>query len=122
MPLFDHYRDYLQDYASTVLDDGGRGAFRRSMEHLSEQLKVHAPILFNHLRRSGHPTVTLDGAVIYDRAPEVPRLTEAQLKAQSRLLYPSLPARLKGWLYWRYNPRGRMGKPPSGSGWRDSGG
>lgn len=118
LPLFQHYRGYLTDYARTVLEDGGRAAMRRSMEHLSSELKVHAPILFNHLRRSGHPVVTLDGAVIYDRPPEVPRLTEEQLRAQSRLLYPGLPDRLKGWLYWRYNPRGQAGLPPPGSGWR----
>jgi hypothetical protein len=121
-PLFAHYRDYLGDYAATVLKDGGRGAMRRSMEHLSSELKVNAPVLFNHLRRSGHPIVVLDGRVIYDREPEVHRLTEAQLKAQSRLLYPFLPARLKGWLYWRYNPRGKAGHPPIGSGWKDAGG
>jgi hypothetical protein len=88
------------------------------MEHLSGQVDVHAPVLFDHLRRSGHPVVTLGGAVIYDRPPEVHRLTEAELRAQSRLLYPFLPARLKGWLYWRYNPRGQAGLPPLGSGWR----
>lgn len=122
LPLFTHYRDYLTAYARTVLDDGGRRAMAANMEHLSAQLKVHAPILFNHLRRSGHPVVTVDGAVTYDRPPEVHRLTEAQLKAQSRLLYPFLPARLKGWLYWRYNPRGQAGHPPIGSGWKDAGG
>ena len=33
-PLMDHYRDYLQDYARTVLKDGGQPAMKRSMEHL----------------------------------------------------------------------------------------
>ena len=98
--------------------DGGRGAFRRGTEDLSDQVIVYAPVEFNHLRRSGHPSVTVGGAVIYDREPEVHRLTEAQLRAQSLLLYPGLPARLKGWLYWRYNPRGQAGLPPPGSGWR----
>ena len=92
-------------------------AMKDSMEHLSDQVEVHAPVLFNHLRRSGHPIVTLGGRPIYDREPKVHRLSEEQLRAQSRLLYPSLPDRLKGWLYWRYNPRGRAGKPPLGSGW-----
>lgn len=105
-----------------MLDDGGAGAMRRSMEDLSGQLKVYAPILFNHLRRSGHPIVTKDGLTVYDREPEVHRLTEEQLRAQSRLLYPGLPARLKGWLWWRYSPLGRAGHPPPGSGWKDAGG
>ena len=89
------------------------------MEHLSGELKIHAPILFNHLRRSGHPIVTKDGLTIYDRAPEVARLTEAQLRAQSRLLYPGLPDRLKGWIWWHVE---KHSKPPPGSGWKDAGG
>jgi hypothetical protein len=120
-PLFAQYARYLTLYAQTVLDDGGRAAMAKSMENLSDQVRFHAPWEFNHLRRSGHPSVTLGGATIYDRPPEVERLTEAQLKAQSRLLYPSLPAALKGWLYWRYNPRGRAGHPPLGSGWHRRG-
>jgi hypothetical protein len=121
-PLFMQFRRYLELYARTVLDDGGRAAMAQNMENLSDQVKFHAPVLFNHLRRSGHPTVTVDGVVTYDRPPEVARLTEAQLKAQSRLLYPFLPARLKGWLWWRYSPLGKAGHPPPGSGWADKGG
>jgi hypothetical protein len=117
-PLFDHYRMYLANYARTVLDDGGRKAMAQNMENLSDQVKFHAPVEFNHLRRSGHPVVTIGGTPVYDREPEVHRLTEEQLKAQSRLLYPFLPDALKGWLYWRYNPRGQAGHPPLGSGWR----
>lgn len=94
----------------------------KNMENLSDQVKFHAPWEFNHLRRSGHPIVTLGMATIYGRAPEVERLTEAQLKAQSRLLYPFLPNALKGWLYWKFNPRGQAGHPPPGSGWKDAGG
>lgn len=116
-PLFARYQQYLTNYARSVLHDGGRAAMKANMEHLSGAVKVHAPILFNHLRRSGHPIVTLGGVTIYDREPEVHRLTEEQLRAQSRLLYPGLPARLKGWLYWRYSPRGQAGLPPLGSGW-----
>lgn len=121
-PLFSHYRNYLADYARTVLLDGGGHAMERSMEHLSGELKIHAPILFNHLRRSGHPIVTKDGVTVYDRPPEVPRLTEEQLRAQSRLLWPSLPQRLRGWIYWNRTARGRAGLPPAGSGWKDAGG
>lgn len=92
------------------------------MEHLSGQVKVHAPILFNNLRRSGHPIVTLDGRTIYDRPPEQRRLTEEELRALNRLRWPSLPDRLKGWIYWNKTARGKSGRPPAGSGWRDAGG
>lgn len=121
-PLFDHYRLYLANYARTVLDDGGRKAMAQNMENLSDQVKFHAPWEFNHLRRSGHPTVTLDGVTVYDRPPEVERLTEAQLKALNRLRWPTLPDRLKGWIYWTRTARGRAGLPPPGSGWKDAGG
>ncbi len=121
-PLFENYPKYLQDYASTVLKDGGRAAFARSMEHLSAQVQIHAPVLFYNLRRSGHPIVTVGGRTVYDRPPEVQRLTEAQLRAQNRLLWPGLPDALKGWIYWHKTARGRAGKPPPGSGWKDAGG
>jgi hypothetical protein len=39
-PLMEHYRDYLDDYAKTVLTDGGQPAMKRSVEHLSDQVEV----------------------------------------------------------------------------------
>lgn len=121
-PLFRYFPKYLQDYANTVLVDGGRAAFRRSVEHLSDQVIVFAPVEFTHLRRSGHPVVTLGGRTIYDRAPEVHRLSEAELRALNRLRWPSLPGALKGYIYWNFTARGKAGLPPRGSGWRDAGG
>jgi hypothetical protein len=111
-PLFDQYRTYLQDYASTVLTDGGRGAFKRSMDHLSDQVAVHAPVEFTHLRRSGHPIVTLGTTVIHDREPEVHRLTETELRALNRERWKTMPDALKGWIYWNRTVRGRSGLPP----------
>ena len=111
-PLFDHYREYLEDYASTVLADGGRGAFKRSMDHLSDQVAVHAPVEFTHLRRSGHPIVTLGTTVIHDREPEVHRLTDAELRAIDRLRWPTLPDALKGYIYWNFTARGRAHLAP----------
>jgi hypothetical protein len=85
-PLFDHYRDYLEDYARTVLDDGGQPAMKRSMEHLSDEVEVTAPREWGDLMRSGHPKVEQGDRVIYDRAPKAGRLTEAELKAKSRAI------------------------------------
>lgn len=113
----DHYRLYLANYAKGVLDDGGRKAMAANMENLSDQVKFHAPVLFNHLRRSGHPVVTLGGVTVYDREPEVHRLTEEQLRQQNRLLWPTYPDALKGWIYWNKTLRGKAGIPPIGSGW-----
>lgn len=85
-PLFDHFRDYLGDYAKTVLEDGGQPAMKRSMEHLSDEVEVTAPREWGDLNRSGHPKVEQGGRLIYDRAPKTGRLTEAELKAKSRAI------------------------------------
>ena len=108
---------YLANYARTVLDDGGRKAMAQNMENLSDQVKFHAPVEFNHLRRSGHPVVTLGGATVYDREPEVHRLTEAELRALNRIRWLTMPDALRGWIYWTHTARGKAGLPPLGSGW-----
>jgi len=83
-PLMDGYRDYLDDYARTVLTDGGQPAMRRSMDHLSDAVEVTAPREWGDLRKSGHPKVTLADRVVYDRPPKAARLTAEELKAKSR--------------------------------------
>ena len=109
-PLFAHYRHYLDDYARTVLRDGGRAAMVRTAEHLSDQVELHAPRLFQNLRFSGHPKVTANGIVHYDRPPKRHRLTAAELEAEEAILWPTLPARLKGWIWWHVM---KMPHPPS---------
>jgi hypothetical protein len=83
-PLMEHYRDYIEDYAKTVLDDGGQAAMKRSAEHLSDEVEITAPREWGDLLKSGHPSVTQDGRTIYDRPPKVHRLTKQELKAKSR--------------------------------------
>lgn len=83
-PLMDGYRNYLGDYAKTVLADGGQPAMRRSMEHLSDQVELTAPREWGDLKSSGHPQVTLGERTVYDRAPKAARLTAEELKAKSR--------------------------------------
>ena len=85
-PLYENYVKYVEDYAKTVLEDGGHGAMKRTAENLSDQVEEHAPREFDDLRRSGHAQVTVNGEVTYDRPPKVARLTEAQLKAKSRII------------------------------------
>lgn len=82
----DHYRDYLADFAKTVLKDGGRDSMKHSMEHLSDQVELLAPREWGDLRKSGHPKVEAGGKTVYDREPKVHRLTEAELKAKSRAI------------------------------------
>jgi hypothetical protein len=83
-PLMSHYRDYLDDYAKTVLRDGGQPAMKRSMEHLGDAMELAAPREWGDLMRSAHPSVEQGGRTIYDRAPKVGRLTKEELKAKSR--------------------------------------
>lgn len=82
-PLMDHFREYIEDYARTVLHDGGQAAMRRSAENLSDQVEMHAPREFFDLMFSGHPKVEQDGT-IYDRPPKRRRLTDEELRVKSR--------------------------------------
>lgn len=103
-PLMDHHADYLQRIADGVLDDGGKDAMREVVEDLAEDggVATHAPLEFGDLRDSGHPTVTDDGAVIYDRPPRQHRLSDEELKAKYRLHHPlvsTLTAKQRAFLY-----------------------
>jgi hypothetical protein len=101
-PLMDGYRDYLSDYARTVLTDGGQPAMRRSMEHLSDQVEIAAPVEFTDLRRSGHPSVTLGGRTVYDRPPKQHRLTAEELKLKGRARMHALQAAGLPWFFTRH--------------------
>jgi len=85
-PLMAHFRDYLTDYAKTVLSDGGQAAMKRSMEHLSDEVETSAPREWGDLAKSGSPKVTQGGRVLYDRAPKAARLTKEELRAKSRAI------------------------------------
>lgn len=71
---------------SAITPAGSR--LRQGAEELAERICTNyerlAPVEFTNLRRSTHPIVTDDGAVAYDRAPYVHRLSEAELRAQRR--------------------------------------
>ena len=82
----DNYRAYLDDYAKTVLDDGGQGAMRRAADHLADEVAMNAPREFGDLIRSAHPHVERDGKVTYDRPPFQARLTKGELAAKSRII------------------------------------
>ena len=96
-PFYEHYDGYLRDYAGSVLDDGGQRSMEHSMEHLSDQVEVHAPREFGDLMRSGHPEV-IQGVHHYDRPPKQHRLSEAELKLKNRLRH--LPPEIIGYIWW----------------------
>ena len=108
-PLMDHYRDYISDYARTVLSDGGQAAMRRSMEHLSDAVEISAPREWGDLMKSGHPKVTQGGRTLYDRPPKAARLTAQELKAKSRAI---LRARLAAGLSVYFMRHGKVIRIP----------
>lgn len=99
-PLFAGAGDYLEQLATSAWDESGHSelneAMIANMEDLSLQVFVEAPVEFNDLRRSGHPVVTDDGAVVYDRAPEVGRLSKDDLKLKTRIRNIVDPHRYRG--------------------------
>jgi hypothetical protein len=109
-PLFESFRDYLADYGRDVLHDGGQRAMVRSMEDLSGQVESEAPREFGDLRLSGHPEVRQGVRTVYDRPPRQHRLTDSELAEKSRIKYMTLPARLKGWIWWHVS--GHTEPPP----------
>lgn len=109
-PLMEHFPDYLHDIARGYLRDGGKEGMKRSMEHLSDQVELHAPREFLDLSRSGHPSVHLGQRLVYDRPPKQHRLSEWELKAKARIRYMALPDRLKGWIWWHL--QGHTEPPP----------
>ena len=84
-PLYEKHRDYYQRLAEHVLDGGLSQAMIENVESLSLEVYDKAPFEFGDLKASGHPTVTRDGAILYDRAPMQARLTDQQLRAKHKL-------------------------------------
>lgn len=62
-----------------------REAAISAAEDLSDDVFELAPLEFGDLKASGHPSVTDDGAVVYDRAPNVGRLSEEELRIKGHL-------------------------------------
>ena len=99
-PLLDNRDDYLRRVADTILDDGGKKGMESAMEDLSGTggVATHAPVLWGDLRRSGHPSVHSDGAMVFDRPPGARRLTEQELRDKARRI--PLPGPLLGYIWW----------------------
>lgn len=89
-PLYAKASKYLQNIASKAITSHGvnlRDPMVENMEDLSLEVYTRAPLEFGDLKGSGHPMVSEDGAVVYDRPPMVPRLSESELKIKSHLRY-----------------------------------
>lgn len=87
-PFFDKSDERMETLARRVITPDGSEIERGmadAMEDLADDVFEKAPVEFADLKSSGHPTVTSDGAVVYDRPPDVERLSKDELKAKSRL-------------------------------------
>lgn len=87
-PLFEKNDERMKRLADAAITPEGSDlerAMADEMEELSTDVYERAPREFGDLRASGHPTVTSDGAVVYDRPPNVHRLSEEELRAKGHV-------------------------------------
>lgn len=83
-PLLANQDRYLQALASNVLNGDLTRTMAQNMEHLVSAQRDDTPVLTGALKTSGAPRVEDNGAVVYQRPPITPRLTEEQLRAGTR--------------------------------------
>jgi hypothetical protein len=84
-PLLSSAPRMLQHLANHVLHGSLVDAMADNMEHMSKEVYDNAPWEFADLRASGHPLVSENGSVVYDRPPAMHRLTPSELKAKDDL-------------------------------------
>lgn len=90
-PLFAKAKKYLRNVAANVVSKEGYthiiDAMRENADDLATEVYNRAPWEFGDLRGSAHPKVTADGEVVYNRPPNVKRLTEQELAEKRHLSY-----------------------------------
>ena len=101
VPLYEHRDEYFEEMARQAFEEGGlHRAMRDAVEDLAGigGVEGHAPFLWGDLHHSGHPSVTDNDEVVYERPPQVHRLTEEELREKARRT--PLPPELLGWIWW----------------------
>lgn len=86
--------DYLHRLAGRAVTRDGSdlaGAMTHNVEDITARQQQFTPILFNNLKRSGHPSVSDGDRVVYDRPPLQRRLTDTELRALRRRRRPGAP-------------------------------
>ena len=85
-PLHAGSSGFWEQIAATALveGEGPEKGMEEAVKHLGDEVKDKAPREFDNLRRSAALTVTSDGAEVYHKPAEVPRLSEEELKALNR--------------------------------------
>lgn len=74
------HEGYLRTLAGAVLDGDLEQTMAEVMERLDGDSAALTPKDTTILARSGHPRVRSGGQVVFERAPEVPRLSEEELR------------------------------------------
>jgi hypothetical protein len=82
-PLRARNREWYRDIAEGLLEGSAAARMARSMDDLDAQVRILAPLDENDLRRSGSYTVTDNGSAVVQRSADVPRLSDAELRAKS---------------------------------------
>lgn len=86
-PLLTEQGRYMQHAADKLITTDGSDIIQGMIdvaEDLVTDSAEQTPREFDDLMRSGHPFVIDEGATVYDRAPEVGRLSEAELREKNR--------------------------------------
>lgn len=79
--LYSNAAGYLSRIAEQVLAVGTDAGMIDAMESFAGDSGQACPKELTLLAHSDHPMVTSNGAVVYDRPPEVPRLSDAELRS-----------------------------------------
>lgn len=83
-PLMENHSKYLQRLADSVLDGTLEQTMADVVESLNGAMSSAAPVMYNNLRRSGHPQVYSQGTLIYNRPPWQRRLSRDELRILRR--------------------------------------
>lgn len=84
-PLLADAHGFVQTLADRLFEPKGVvSAMIDDVEKLSDAAAGAAPVEFGDLRESTHPRVEDDGAVVYDRPPQIGRLSESELDAKNK--------------------------------------
>lgn len=88
----DAHMGKLAEHAITEEGSEIRKGMEDVVEDISRGVFERAPIEFGDLKASGHPTVTDEGEVVYDRPPNVGRLSRDDLRAKAdvKRLFPNM--------------------------------
>lgn len=91
-PLYERMADMMTGLARAAITPQGSDLIaraRREVEGWAAASAAQTPRWFVDLARSHAPWITDDGRTVYRRPPQVPRLTDDELRTKNRAPHPS---------------------------------